>query len=77
LLANSEQIKKLKKLKDNNSAEFDKEFKKIEQELFNEYCFKKGYKTECEPAYCVDASTDKCIFLHEMRKLWTGLDISP
>ena len=77
MLVSSELINKLKKLRDNNSEEFDKEFKKIEQELFNEYCFKKSYKTECEPAYCVDASTDKCKYLHEMRKLWTGLNILP
>lgn len=69
----SEQIDFLKNLKNKDTARFDEEFKRIKQELFNKYCFKKGYKDECDPV-CVDAFTDKCKYLHEMRKLWEELD---
>lgn len=65
----------LKELKDNNSAEFEKEIEKIKRDLFNKYCFKKTYKDKCEAAYCVDACIDKCQYLHEIRKLNKKLNI--
>lgn len=62
------QIDNLKKLKINNPSEYEKEFKKIDQELFKKYCFKVKYKTECDP-FCVDAFTGKCQYLFERKKI--------
>lgn len=69
------QIDLLKNLKINNPNEYKNEIEKIERILFNEYCFKKKYKEKCEPAYCVDSYTNKCQYLHEMRKIDKELDI--
>jgi hypothetical protein len=51
-----------------NPTEYTKEIKKIDQELFKKYCFKRKYKTECDP-FCVDAFTGKCQYLIEMNKI--------
>ena len=63
-----EQIAHLKKLKVENPSEYARVVKKIDQELFKKYCFKSGYKTECEP-FCVDAFTGKCRYLIEMNRI--------
>lgn len=74
-----EKVNFLKDLQKNNKSKFEKELKKIDNELFNEYCSKKSYKNKCEPAYCADAHTNTCQYLHEMRKIWneTGIKNFP
>ncbi len=64
------QITHLKDLKKNNEKEFKRKLEEVDNELFNEYCSKKSYKDKCEAAYCVDAHTNTCQYLKEMRKLW-------
>jgi len=68
LSISKEQVDYLKKLKTDNPTGYTKEFKKIDQELFKKYCFKRNYKTECDP-FCVDAFTGKCQYLIEMNKI--------
>lgn len=70
-----DQIELLKKLKDNNYERYEEELEKLKQDLFSKYCSKTSYKKECEAAYCADAHTDTCQYLHEMRKLDQELDI--
>lgn len=58
----------LKSPKKNKEIEYEREFNKIERELFNKYCFKKSYKNHCDP-HCVAAYTNTCQYLHELHKI--------
>lgn len=46
----------------------ERELNKLEKELVKKLC-PKGYKTECEPAYCTFQITDTCPFLKKWREI--------
>ncbi|HEC92005.1 MAG TPA: hypothetical protein ENI51_03270 [Candidatus Atribacteria bacterium] len=75
LFVNENLISHLKKLQKENKEEFEAELKKLDKELFNEYCDKKHYKDECDP-HCVFAYTNTCKYLQEMRKIWDAVGYS-
>jgi len=46
----------------------ERELNKLERELVKKLC-PKGYKKECEPAYCIFRYTDTCPFLKKWREI--------
>jgi hypothetical protein len=61
--------KRAKIAKDEGKTE--RELKRLERELVKELC-PKGYKRECEPAYCIFRYTDTCPFLKKWREISKG-----
>ena len=66
-----EKLKKRRKEIAKDEEKVERELKKLERELVKELC-QKGYKKECEPAYCIFRITDTCPFLKKWREISKG-----
>ena len=55
----------------NKEKKTERELKRLEMELVKKLC-PKGYKRECEPAYCIFRYTGTCPFLKKWREISKG-----
>jgi hypothetical protein len=65
---NKKKLKKRRKEITKQEKKTDREMKRLERELVKQLC-PKGYKKECEPAYCIFRYTDTCPFLKKWREI--------
>jgi len=65
---NKETMRKKRIAISSKEKKTERELNELERELVKKLC-PKGYKKECEPAYCTFRYTDTCPFLKKWREI--------